>query len=124
MNVDIRTIPHENQRYETVGDWYSDAEGLHVRVSKMSDRRYEWLVIIHELVEVFLCTHAGITQAQVDAFDTAYEANRQPGDDSEPGDSVQAPYALQHCIATGVERVVAAFLGVSWSLYEAEINSL
>lgn len=124
MNIDIRTIPHHAQRYETVGDWFFDEEGLHIRVSKMSDQRYEWLVGIHELVEVLLCKAAGITQEEVDAFDMAYEKKRPEGDDSEPGDDLQAPYALQHSIATGVERVVAAFLGVSWSLYDADIQSL
>lgn len=90
----------------------------------MNDARYEFLVALHELVEVKLCEWCGITQKAVDAFDMAYEENRAEGDESEPGDSSNAPYKLQHCIATGVERLVAAAMNVDWKSYEAEINAL
>jgi len=125
----IKAIDHKNQRYETVGDWWfektiQDGECLQVRVSKMSDWRYEICVVVHELVECFACRHAKVTQDQVDKFDKAFEACRANGNTDEPGDSPKAPYRFQHCIATGVERVLAAVLGVYWSKYEAEINSL
>ena len=53
----------------------------------MTDRRYELLVALHELVEALLCKEAGVSQERVDALDEAYEAKRLPDDkDSEPGD--------------------------------------
>lgn len=97
---------------------------LHIRVSKLPDSRYEFLVALHELVEVKLCEWSGVTQKQVDDFDISFEDNRKPDDDSEPGDSPNAPYRFQHCIATGVERIVAAVLGVDWSEYEKAITAL
>jgi hypothetical protein len=124
MNICIKTIPHKEHRYETVGDWFYEGETLNIRVSKMSDWRYEFLVALHELVEVFLCRYSGVGQKQVDRFDIAYEKKRKAGDESEPGDSPKAPYRTQHCIATGVERIVAAFLGVVWADYDKEIQSL
>lgn len=126
--ITIKIIPHKEHRYETVGDWWWTKDGdLEIRVSKMSDWRYEVCVAIHELVEVVLCKQAGVSQESVDEFDIEYEKQRAKSlslDTSEPGDSRFAPYRFQHCIATGVERVVAAVLGVNWSDYETEINSL
>lgn len=134
MKIDIATIPHSQQRYETVGDWYwkGKPEGncfwnhctLVIRVSKMKDWRHEVCVAIHELVEVVICKWTGITQKEVDTFDMAFEKNRKPGNFDEPGDDNRAPYRIAHCIATGVERTVAAMLGVFWKLYEKEIESL
>jgi len=125
MKILIETIPHDQQRYPTVGDWYTDAQGtLHIKVSQLSDWRREVLIAVHELVEVMLCKHDGVTQEQVDKFDTDYEAARQPGDESEPGDHPSAPYVNQHCFATGVERLLAERLGVKWAPYEAELGEL
>lgn len=84
----------------------------------------ESLVAVHELVEVLLCDANGFFQNTVDDFDMEYEKNRKPGDESEPGDDPKAPYHRQHCIATGVERILAAELGVNWKEYEDCINAL
>lgn len=125
LPINIKTIPHSEQRYSTCGDWYYDDEKtLCIRVSRMEDSRYEFLVALHELVEVKLCEWCGITQKMVDNFDMELEKNRVAGDTSEPGDSPRAPYRLQHCIATGVERMIAAAMNVDWASYEAAINRL
>jgi hypothetical protein len=85
LRIVIETIPHSQRRYPTVGDWQFDKAGdLHITVSKMSDQRYEFLVAAHEMIEAYLAIHAGVSPTAVDRFDKAYEANRKPGDDSEP----------------------------------------
>lgn len=124
QSISIKVIPHIEQRYPTCGDWYYENGELMIRVSKMTDDRFEFLVALHELVEVKLCELFGITQSVVDDFDMEYERTRATDDDSEPGDSPKAPYRLQHCIATGVERTIAAFMGVDWSEDQAAINAL
>lgn len=125
MKIVIKTVPHASQRYSTVGDWTFDADGnLTIKVSQLSNWRREMLVAVHELVEVLKCKHDGVTQESVDAFDNEYEANRKEGDESEPGDDPAAPYVKQHCLATGIERILAAELGVNWKEYEEELNSL
>lgn len=129
MNVKIESIPHDQQRYPTVGDWYFTEEGnLELKVSKLSDWRLEMLIAVHELIEVTLCKHNGVTQEQVDAFDIDFEKKREAGEledpDAEPGDDPKAPYRDQHCFATGIERLLAAKLGVCWAEYEAELNKL
>lgn len=124
MKIIIETIPHENHRYTTVGDWFYDNDGtLHIKVSKLSDERREVLIAVHELVEVVLCKQAGITVEQVDKFDMeTFDYKDHP--DEEPGDDPSAPYVKQHCIATGVERILAAELGVNWKEYEDELGEL
>lgn len=74
MKITIETIPYDQQRYPTVGDWTFDKEGnLLIRVSGMGDWRKEALVAVHELVEVLICKQRGITQEQVDKFDMDFE---------------------------------------------------
>lgn len=125
MNVIIETIPHKDQRYETPGDWFYDKNGdLHIRVSKMSDWRFEVCMAVHELVEVLLCKQAGISQQAVDKFDMEFEKNRKKGSLDEPGDSDKAPYRIQHGIACGVERILGTLLGISWNKYANEVETL
>jgi hypothetical protein len=124
VNIQIKTIPHKKQRYDTVGDWHYDGNCMVITVSAMSDWRYEAMVAVHELVEAMLCEQDGVRQKSVDAFDIAFEKARLPGDVSEPGDDPAAIYQKQHCIATGMERIMAALLGVKWRQYEDEINRL
>lgn len=73
----IDTVPHADQRYDTPGDYWVDGQGRwHIRVSELGDWRYELLVTVHELVEMALCEHKGITQQEIDAFDIAFEQRR------------------------------------------------
>jgi hypothetical protein len=120
INIAIRTIPHHEQRYDTVGDWqYNSSFGhLTIYISDLNNWRYELLVGVHELVEALLCSHANISQEIVDKFDLNYTG------DNEPGDDPHAPYTGPHCIATGIERILAAVMGVTWSKYEETLDNL
>ena len=128
LNVEIKTVPHKDQRYATCGDWFWQNGVLCIRVSKMSDWRYEFIVAVHELIEAFLCVKANISQKDVDKFDMDYEKKRERvcscKVQGEPGDCSESPYRFQHCAATGVERLLAVLLLVGWSEYEIAINSL
>lgn len=125
MNVNIQIIPHANHRYTTVGDWWVDEAGdLQIRVSQLSDWRREQLIAIHEYAEFLMCKQAGITTNQVDGFDKNFESERAPENEDEPGDEPTAPYVKQHCIATGIERILAAALDVQWKPYEEELGEL
>jgi hypothetical protein len=125
MKIVIEIIPHTEQRYETAGDWWYDEAGdLQIRVSDLHSWRMEALIGIHEAIEAVLCKSAGISGEDVDRFDKQYEAARQDGDDSEPGDAPDAPYYHEHQIATGVERILATELGVAWTGYEDVVNAL
>lgn len=125
MNILIKTIPHNRQRYPTCGDWWFDKRGdLQIRVSDVGNRDYEALVALHELVEVMLCKKRGITTEQVDKFDKAFEAARKPGNNDEPGDDPKAPYRREHFFATNIEALMSAELGVNWKKYESALDKL
>jgi len=124
MKIVIETIPHREHRPEagdTVGDWYERDGVLNIKVSKLSCDDYEFLVAVHELVERFLCNHAGISEEQVDKFDKNWEEHEGI---EEAGDDSKAPYHHQHIIAGVVERLVAEELGVNWNDYSDEVISL
>ncbi len=120
-------IPHNEQRYETAGDWQAQKDGsCHITVSRLPDPRYEILVAIHELIEATLCAQRGIKQSDVDTFDQLFEHERGNlgalhGPDDEPGDDPRAPYRRQHRIATAIEMLLATEMGVDWADYEREL---
>lgn len=120
----VEAIPHKNQRYETCGDWQFLPNGLHVSVSDTGNRMSNMLVGLHELVEAILCEAKGVSGADVDHFDMAFEKARQLGNFDEPGDDPRAPYHDQHKIADIVERIVAQAAGIGWRAHEARVDAL
>jgi len=121
----IEIIPHSEQRYETVGDYFLRSDGIFViRVSEMKDWRYCAMVAIHELAEVYLTEHHEVSEETITQFDEAFEANRLKGNLDEPGDAVDCPYRDDHCFATSIERMMCAAFGLSWKEYEDHVNSL
>jgi hypothetical protein len=124
--IDVKVIPHNQQRYETVGDWYfnQDNNRLTIRVSSMRNRKYEFLVAMHEQIEAMLCLERGICEKEITLFDQKFEADREDGNTDEPGDDPAAPYRKEHFFATSLERLMAAELGVDWRKYEEAVNSL
>lgn len=124
IEINIKTVPHSYHRYETVGDWEFTPHGIDIRVSDLPSVKMEFAVAIHEAIEAFLCQLRGITEAEVNAFDIAFESARVNGDQSEPGDSPSAPYRKEHFFATSIERLICAEMGLDWKTYEEAINSL
>jgi hypothetical protein len=125
MNINIESIPHASHRYPTCGDWWTDTDGtLQIRVSEEIPKESQQLVILHELAEVIMCQANGVPQESVDTFDKRYEADRLDGDESEPGDSPLAPYHVQHSIATAIERIVAAQMGIPWMIHDNSVGAL
>lgn len=117
-SIRLYTVPQDQMRYNTLGDWFERQGETHVVASNLEDQKMEFLILFHELVEMVLCRHAGITQEEVDAFDKNHEAEQEV---VELGDMEISPYRKQHCIATGLERIMAAELGVPWDEYESRL---
>ena len=121
----IGIIPHSEHRYKTVGDyWYPQSYRMELRVSDMQNEDYEFLVMIHELVEAHLCRKRGIEEPVIKAFDEAFEARREEGNTDEPGFDPNAPYFKEHTFATFIEAQIAEELGIDWEEYSNVVNSL
>lgn len=136
IRIDWRVILHKHQRYETSADWFWSDDGtvLNIRVSRMSDPRYEFCLGLHELMEAMFCTFQGVPQELVDDFDMPFEAAHGAGaavypcgcsrtEYSDPGSDPHAPYQRQHLMALGLEYAAAAFLHIDRATYDAEVDS-
>lgn len=128
MKITIQTIPHNRQYYRSPGNWKFDKKGnLDIYVSCLGDWRKEALIAFHELREVLVCKHRGITQQAVDSFDMVYEQERDEGKhvkEDEPGNDPKAPYFEAHTLATAAERALAYDLGVNWDEYAQAVVDL
>lgn len=96
----------DQMRYDTEGDWTVEDGALLIDVSANMPRREQILIAIHELVEAFVCTERGVTQADVDKFDIGYHGA------GEPGDSPDAPYRREHRFAALIDHLIAHELGM------------
>lgn len=128
LNLAITSLPHKLQRYDTVGD-YEEVEGVtFFRISQTTDRREMLLIMIHEVVEWALCQVKGISNDQIDKFDLNWKRENLPlgvvDYVMEPGDDPNAPYYKLHQITTGIERILAAEMGVDWPTYERHLEEL
>lgn len=115
MQVRIFVIPHNQQRYDTIGDWWysTDATGeewLDIRVSReIIGWRSQMAVATHELVEALLCKGRNIDQHQVDEWDLAHR------DVEDPGSIFNAPYHKEHMEAQTIEQRLVHELAMNWS---------
>lgn len=126
--INIQVIPHSEQRYETIGDYWDDSDGTkQIRVSA-STPHYEFLIAVHELVESYLVASKGINISDIDKFDQEFEKMRNEYPkfigDMEPGDNDNAPYYHEHQIASRIEKWLADTLGVDWNMYEKTLNKM
>lgn len=117
MNIRIEFIPNSQQRYASWGDWFYDKNGdLVIRVSndipELPTPEHQFLVALHELIEVKLCEKRGITQKMVDDFDMGAVAASIPKEE-EPGDHPEAPYRKEHRFAMLIEHLMAHELGLT-----------
>jgi len=111
--IDIRFIPGEEQRYDTVGDWWFADDCLHIRAT--GDEPEALLIALHELVEAYLCKRRGVSQEAVDAHDWRFQAELEAKlhpDDAEPGDDPRAPYRREHRFSMLMEMLLAHELGL------------
>jgi hypothetical protein len=114
MDIEIRTVPQEKQRYDTLGDWFiivsmiDGSRRLGVTVTNMNNEDSEFAIAVHEMVEAYLCLKRGISGKEVDKFDMEFKGEGEPGDDPE------APYYKEHQFAMKIERLIVEELGIDW----------
>lgn len=121
----IVTLPAKMQRYDTAGDWIDnelyngdliDGYSTQISITAQKDWRYEACVAIHELAEMYICRHMGVTTEMVDEWDEQHTELEEPGDDK------MCPYREAHEVASEIEAMLVGALGLTWKEYDAVIR--
>jgi hypothetical protein len=112
-------------RAKQAGDWqFEPHHNIIVTSLDVGDWKYNYLIMIHELIESLLCMVRGISEEEVTDFDVTFEAERDRGKhtpEDEAGDDPRAPYRKEHAFATAIERLIARELNVDWLEYEQAV---
>ena len=124
LNFVVKTVPHKDQRYNTVGDYYHKDGVDHLIVTEDQDPVYEMAVALHELAEWSWARDHSVTDADIDAFDTMFEEEIKAGkhpEDAEPGDDPRCPVYAGHQMASALERTFIAAMGRDWQTYNKSL---
>jgi hypothetical protein len=124
MKIQINIKSYSEMRYETCGDYYIKDDTLIFDIADTGNDMYNLLVLVHEISEYAMVTKRGISEDEITLFDEAFEKLRKEGNTDEPGNEVDCIYRDEHCIATGIERMLCGCLNISWKEYEKTINEL
>lgn len=112
VEISIKFIEPSAQAYDTLGDYSEKNNNWDVTISKMSDWRYSFAVLIHELIEMGLTKADGVSWGDVTKFDL------QHPDYLDPGHHPEAPYHKEHMLAEEVEKHLIKMFGLDWHEYE------
>ncbi len=126
--ITVDFIPHEQQRYDTCGDWeLVDDHGLQIlrmRISQTGNDDMNMCLLMHELNEalVYLFKRDFTQEAvkAVDEFDMRYPTDGA----GEPGFDPLCPCYTEHMFAMEAEHGVAAQLALDWNKYTETIGAL
>ena len=126
--INIEVIDHQEQNYETAGDYQTDEDGtLHIRVSDTSPHT-NFLVILHELIEFYLIRAKGIKEEDITNFDLRFEKMRKEYPEiiglDEPGNSEKSPYNVEHLISSKIERWLGDNMEYSWEEHNSKLDKL
>jgi len=117
-NILMKIKNPESMFYETVGDWRYDenSRNILITVADLENDDQNFLILVHELLEWYLCKKVGVTEKEVDVYDKAHL------EDDDPGLNQDAPYHKQHMTAFGIEVILAGLLEVNWNEYCVKVE--
>lgn len=118
MKITIEIIPHDQQRYETCGDWQwsPDWKELNIYVSAMDDLESETGIAVHEMREAILCRYRGISDETVTNWDVTHPES------NDPGSLKGCPYGVEHHAAEFAERAFIAAGHLAWEEHEGNVS--
>ena len=117
--IESMIIPHKSQRYDTAGDyWITKRGNWQIRISEMKPD-YEFMVLIHELIEFYLTQKRGISEESITYFDTGEGA-----ESDDPGTMKNAPYHKEHMFSTKIEKLLCKELNIDWEKYDKSFSKL
>lgn len=117
----LSTTDIKKMRYKSADDWFDpdvtkDDVTFATLTADHGKDDYNFLVLMHALVEQYLCYKHGIKDKEVTKFDM------DNPDLDDPGNDPKAPYHNEHLIANDIEAMLSAALDVKWVDYEAAIE--
>ena len=118
MNITIKTIPHEEQNYSTVGNYFDIDDEKYILVSETGNDDYNFLISLHEFIEEHLTRRKGITEQIITKWDLEHP------EAIEPGEVNGCPYFSEHQIATNVEKFLCDLMGYTWQEYTDALSKL
>lgn len=116
MSVKIEIV--KEMRFPANGDWRVEKNSLVINVLATGNTRYNFLVATQQLVIAMLCSHAGITQDQVEQWNCTDCPSGLPTD---PGAHPKCPYFTEYLIAENIVRMLAVHMGINWKKYEDDL---
>jgi hypothetical protein len=132
LKINIRTKPIWKIRYKEIGDYYwivspvPEENILKIVVAEMENPDYEFLVVLHELIESYLLSRKGISFEVVDEYDMRFEKEQKEGKRPKKavaGEQKDCPYKKEHAFATKIEKMVAKYLKVNWGQYDKYLDN-
>lgn len=120
MNIRAKTVDFYSQRYITLGDYFHKNERLNIHISDTGNPHYNFLILVHELLEEYLTRYVGIKEKDITKFDMKFE-NGDIKDSSlytEPGNHLKSPYRKQHRFSENIERLIAHEMGIDFNDYD------
>ena len=103
-------------RYPTVGDYYKTEDGWVVVAADLGNPDYNFLVFLHEFIELYLTQRRGISEPKIKKFDEWFEREKTKGNFKEKitaaGRHPKAPYRREHIFAEKIEKLIIKELGV------------
>ncbi len=107
--------PPGKMRYPTIGDYYKIKDGWIIAAVDLKNPDYNFLTLIHELIELYLTQRRGIPEPAVKKFDEWVIKEKTAGrikKTAASGRHPKAPYRREHIFAEKIEKMVAKELGV------------
>ena len=120
----IETIPHNEQRYDTAGDYEDIFDHLRFYISDMGNEDYEFILLLHELIEEHLTRRKGIKISDIDKWDMEEVFKKDPKYSGDPGLSKLAPYHKEHMIALRMEKLFCKTVGIDFNKYNKIYDKL
>ena len=117
-NIAIFTVPHDDQTYSTCGNYGEGKLGWWMSISRTGNWKYDFLVALHELLEMGFTKSNGVDWAEIDKFDISHPEL------DDPGWCPKAPYHKEHVAAEALERQAAILMGVNWLEYQETLDKI
>lgn len=114
--IEIEFIPQDQQRYQTLGDYWEEPDRMVFKITQMSGLR-SLFVLVHEIWECYRTLKNGIKECDISDFDIG---NPQLDD---PGLDLEAPYHKEHMESDVLERMCCVMDGDDWVRYEQECEA-